>query len=155
VKDDISWELFQSHVSRDQSEVFLSATERLVQEEKALAHNESNVIKSTAMGVLPFEFTGDVKSQLQKFNTDESSDNWVELRLESETVQLADSKSVEDIDSMPALVNQDEPRFILLRKKASDGAYLKFFIFSCPENAPIRVKMTMSSRYILNSSALK
>lgn len=138
VLSDIEWTSVEEYSSKSQSHVFLSASERLINEERTLSHIESTALKSTAMGVMPFEVSADVGATFVDFNS--GSIAWVELRLVDESVHVADVKETIDISALNSYVNPDEARFIILRIAASI-----FFVFSCPENVPVRSKMTMSS----------
>jgi len=143
LQSDVTWEQFQSTLNREFDRDILTETERLVLDEKVMTANESVKIKSSAMGVLPFEMTEQVIEKLNEFKTETC--NWVEMTLESETVSLLSAKNVSTSSKFQQHVSEEQASFIAVRLPKSTGEIVSFFIFSCPENVPVRSKMTMSS----------
>lgn len=75
---------------------------------QSLAHGESNVIKSTAMNVLPFGLTEAARSGLQSFKS--GVVNWVDLTLEAETIHCLSSAAVEPGQRLQGLVSGEDAR---------------------------------------------
>ena len=114
--------------------------------------------------------------------------NWLEFFIASEVVNLDSSKTVDSKDNLQVHVNPDQARypitsmsvdfihhknllhmllimfrFIFLKLPNQSGNLMTFFIFSCPENVQVKVKMTMSTskvrfgyvmRYVVTSNQL-
>eukprot|EP00620_Florenciella_sp_RCC1587_P000815 CAMPEP_0182596626 /NCGR_PEP_ID=MMETSP1324-20130603/84593_1 /TAXON_ID=236786 /ORGANISM="Florenciella sp., Strain RCC1587" /LENGTH=187 /DNA_ID=CAMNT_0024814317 /DNA_START=20 /DNA_END=583 /DNA_ORIENTATION=+ len=110
------------------------------------------------MKAIEFEMSEDVKSNLVAFKAGDV--NLVELSLTpEETVALASSHTLDEagLQAVGGLISQEEPRFVFLRYQKSteqlaaetgglfDAQSIVFFVYSCPENANLRLKMTYST----------
>lgn len=110
------------------------------------------------MKAIQFGVSDDVKSNLVAFKAGDV--NLVELSLTpEETVALASSHSLDEagLQAVGGLISQDEPRFVFIRyQKSTDQLAAEaaglfsaqatvFFVYSCPENANLRLKMTYST----------
>lgn len=151
-KTDITWAAYQSSLKKDVDMDVLTENERLIMEERVLSQVESSTVKSTALGVMPFEMSTEVMEKLDQFKEasgNEESDgcNWVEMTVESETVQLKQARFVSVGDSLQDYIPNDSASFIAIKlpKLGSNNEIITIFVFSCPENTPVRTKMTMSS----------
>lgn len=76
-----------------------------------MAHGESNVIKSSAMNVLPFPLTDDAQNAINKFRSGEI--NWVDLTLEGETIHCIDTAVVEADEKLMGHVSNEDARYAL------------------------------------------
>lgn len=74
-----------------------------------MAHGESNVIKSTAMNVLPFSMTEAARNGLQDFKS--GAVNWVDLTIESETIDCLCTRALEPGQKLQDLVSGEDARF--------------------------------------------
>ena len=116
-------------------------------------------IKSNAMAAVLFDMSDDVKSNIAAFAKADSV-NLLELSLTAEeTVALASSHTLDaaGLRQIGPLISATEPRFLLLRYQkdaetlaAEAGGLFNsqaatFFIYSCPETASLRLKMTYST----------
>mmetsp|Transcript_6225 Transcript_6225/g.9388 ORF Transcript_6225/g.9388 Transcript_6225/m.9388 type:complete len:343 (+) Transcript_6225:92-1120(+) len=142
-KSDMTWSQINEYISKDRVDVPLSLGEKLVLEEKTLTHVESNVTRSTAMGALPFHLSSSIISALDKLEKGEV--NWVEMTLNSsEEIDLVHEKVVDTNSTLQAHISSTDARFIAIRlSKSSSSCFV--FLFSCPENTPVRMRMSMSS----------
>lgn len=147
LKSDMTWDLYQLSQNRDFGTDILTDTERLVLEEKALTVGESNKSKASAMGVINFEMTAEVVEKLAEFKAEKV--NWVAMTVTNETVTLLAAKTVSGSDKFQPLVSEEVASFIAIRLPKATGEIVNLFIFSCPENIPVRSKMTMSSSKVL------
>jgi len=74
----------------------------------------------------------------------------VQLKVDptKETIELADSKKSVEIDDLPSLIPNSEPRFFLYTFSHTHESQ-KFdslvFIYSCPEKSPVKLKMLYST----------
>lgn len=75
---------------------------------QSMAHGESNVTKSTAMNVLPFDMTSEARNGLMQFKDNQV--NWVELTLESEVIHLVTAVTVEAGKTLQGMVSGDDAR---------------------------------------------
>lgn len=151
IRADLTWEAYRSSISKDKEKLWTEG-ERLVMEENMLHTAESTAVKSTAMGVLPFDLSPETISALESFKN--GSCNWVELSVASERVNVTATRTVTAGDSVQQYVSDTEARFFAVKLPVSgsggssapaEAGSLSFFVFSCPENVPVRQKMTMSS----------
>ena len=148
-KDELTWAMFTKSSDKTVSNDILSDRERLIDLERTLIHAESNDLKSTAMGVLPFNMTTDTDQAFKDFNS--GAKNFIELTVRSEVITLISSNIVKSGDKLQSLVSATEPTFYMIHLDNK-----RLFVFSCPENAQVRLKMTMAaSRASVLASASK
>ncbi|CAM9294263.1 unnamed protein product [Laminaria digitata] len=140
VKDDLRFDSLVASRRGGRGDQLLSDAELLKRELNKQERASDTGMKSAAMGVIPFTINPDLKDQLQAFGTGGGDVNWIEMRMDGESIALAGAKTVADSDSLEDLVTEEEPRFILLRREKA-----KFLVYSCPEESPVRLKMTYSS----------
>eukprot|EP01039_Chlorochromonas_danica_P004912 gene4912-5388_t len=140
---DLTWENYQASQDRTFDPEVLTQTERLVLEEKVLTQSESNQVKSTALGVIPFAISDEVAEQFAAFK--EGSVNWIEVTINNEVIELLHSRSLPSDGGFNQYVDDETASFIITKLEKSDGTSLSLFIYFCPENTPIRLKMTLSS----------
>jgi len=65
-----------------------------------------------------------------------------------ETIELADSKASIEIDDVPSVIPDSEPRFVLYRyshQHESQHHDSLVFIYSCPDKSPVKLKMLYST----------
>jgi hypothetical protein len=96
------------------------------------------------MGAMPFEINSEVLTKLSSFKNFDL--NWIEFELEKEIIKAVAELTTVELEKIPSYLNPEEARFILLRLKSEkNDSVHTIFIFFCPENIPVRAKMTMSS----------
>lgn len=125
---EINWESFQNSLKKDFDPNVLTETERLVLEEKALTQKESGDIKSTALGVIPFDVSPEVSAQFTQFQ--EGNCNWIDLTVVNEVVQLLSAKNVGAGDELKPLINSEVARYVGLSLNilcSSSGTFLQFY----------------------------
>lgn len=152
-KEDLTWSQVQAYVSKSEVDGPLTDKERLIQDENKLSQVESNVTSSTAMGALPFDMSAAVTEALARLKGREI--NWVDMYVENEEVQLAEALQVDASQPLGHLVSGSSGRFIAVQVptpsssgEAAEGQtsnVLNFFVFSCPDEIQVRMKMIMSS----------
>lgn len=151
-KEDLTWAQVLAYASKNEMDGPLTEKERLIQEENKLSQVESNVTSSTAMGALPFNLSEAVISALAQFKAQEI--NWVDMYVENEEVQLSDAKKVDTTMPLVEHVSATSGRFLAVQVStahstvftaATSGDVVNFFVFSCPDEIQVRMKMTMSS----------
>ena len=137
----MSWETYQEYTNKSQNHIFLSASERLIAEERVQSHGEATTLKSNAMGAMPFEINSEILTKLSSFKNFD-----LKFELEKEIIKAVAELTTVELEKIPSYLNSEEARFILLRLKSEkNDSVHTIFIFFCPENIPVRVKMTMSS----------
>lgn len=170
-KEDLTWAQVLAYASKSEVDGPLTDKERLIQDENKLSQVESNVTSSTAMGSLPFNMSEAVIAALARFKAQEI--NWVDMYVENEEVQLEDAKQVDTSAPLAEHVSASSGRFLAVQMASSSSAaapssvfhldedkdkesssassstsfssVLNFFVFSCPDQIQVRMKMTMSS----------
>eukprot|EP01041_Mallomonas_annulata_P001605 gene1605-3097_t len=140
---DLTWDSVMDYKLDDRIKGSLSETEKLVIEEKSLSQKESSLIKSAAMGVLPFVLSNDLSDKLIEFKI--GSHNFIEMLLENEEIKLLKASTINMKENLLTSINNDEARFFALRLQRYNGDEIRVFVFSCPDNVPTRTKMIMSS----------
>lgn len=153
---DLNWATYQRTL--DVTEAPLSEREKILKEELVLERDTS--LKSNAMGVIPFALTGEAQTAVEQFVVGVDGLNVLELRLGgSEEVDVASSHALdaEGMAHVGGVISADEPRFVVVRmgKTAEQvsgeaGGLFKpttttFFVYSCPDVAALRLKMTYST----------
>jgi twinfilin len=134
---DITWTAFQAATCTSETDSALTTTERQIKEEALQSRSESNVSKACAMGVLAFGCEEAALDALQRFR--DAVISWAVFSVSEETVRLADTSS-EPLAAC-AVALPAEPRFCVHRHAGGKV----FFVYYCPEDSPVRLKMTMSS----------
>lgn len=148
-KEDLSWSQVLAYASKSEIDGPLTEKERLIQDENKLSQVESNVTSSTAMGALPFNMSDAVIAALAQFK--EQQINWVDMYVENEEVQLSDAKKVDTNMPLVEYVSANSGRFLAVQVSAAHSTVftsqevVNFFVFSCPDEIQVRMKMTMSS----------
>jgi len=135
-KTDITWENYLLSLHKGFDSEILTEAERMLIEEKvifsivslfmnhllvpnlyqSLTQTESHKVRSTAMGVLPFELSADLKAKLMDFR-DDLSCNWVSMTITTEnvaveTIVLVDHRHLTDFNSLYQYVSKDEARYL-------------------------------------------
>lgn len=148
-KADLTWSQVLAYSSKSEIDGPLTDKERLIQEENKLSQVESNVTSSTAMGALPFNMSPAVITALAQFKEQEV--NWVDMYVENEEVQLSDAKKVDTSSPLAEFVSGTSGRFLAVQVSSAQSTVYtsqevaNFFVFSCPDQIQVRMKMTMSS----------
>ena len=146
-KVDLVWSTLQQFLNRDAEKLY-SAAELAIQFEKKETHAESRSSKSAAMGLLPINISEGVHQALQEFAT--AGCNFVELCAADETLKILAKSQINPSNSFRDFINESQVRFYLIRSSGSVT-----FMFSCPENAPIKMKMQGSSFKATINSIIK
>lgn len=143
---EVTWECYVASTLVQKNDVSnMTDRERTLKEEDALVQIERAQLgaKSTAMGVVPFTLGPGVADAYKQYVAGKY--NWLELSVVSEVINLQASKLVDVKDQLEAHINQSAARFILARFMNHEKKHMNFFVYSCPENIPVRDKMTMST----------
>ncbi|CAM9415765.1 unnamed protein product [Discosporangium mesarthrocarpum] len=145
VKADLSYKTFASSRRSTSKDQLLSKAELLKRDLNKQERASSVGLKSSAMGVIPFSVDEELREQLRVLRGAQeprggSLVNWVEMRMDGERIALVESKSVREDGSLQGFINEEEPRFILFRLRGA-----RLLVYSCPERAPVRLKMTYSA----------
>jgi len=143
---EILWEGYVASTQVQKNDVtIMTEREKTLKEEAVLVQIERTQLgaKSTAMGVVPFTLGPGVSDAYKQFIAGKY--NWLELSVVSEVVNLNASKLVDVKDNLEVHVNTTAARFILARFMNYEKKHMNFFVYSCPENVPVRDKMTMST----------
>ncbi|TYZ59890.1 hypothetical protein PybrP1_009203 [[Pythium] brassicae (nom. inval.)] len=123
----------------------LSETERLLKE-TALLERDTNV-KSTAMGVIPFAISQNVREKLALFK--DGKFDWIAMKLNTDDESVEVVKSLESVDlvDVQGAVDQKAPSFVTYRYRGALAASkpVLIFLYVCPEEAPVRQKMVYST----------
>jgi hypothetical protein len=109
-------------------------------------HEESVFTKSSALNILPFTMDQELSDKLKNLKNN-SDHNLVEICITSEEMSMAScTKTQEGGLGLSQYVDSDEPRFLALCVAVPNSIEtMTFLIFSCPETAPVRMKMIMAS----------
>ena len=150
-KEDLTYAQVLEFASKGDIEGPLTENERLIQDENKMCQEESNVTSASAMGALPFNMSESVVSALSQFK--DKDINWVDMYVENEEVQLSDAKKVDTTMSLTEHVSPTSGRFFAVQVptlhstvfQSSAADVVNFFIYSCPDEIQVRMKMTMSS----------
>jgi twinfilin len=140
---DLMWNVYLESQKKETSTDILTENERLILEERTLSQAESNASKSTALGVIPFQLSSGALEALTEFQN--GNKNWIEMTIDGEIVALVRAESVTESTNLRSVVSNEIATFIAAKLTSSTNEIITFFIFSCPEEVPIRMKMTMSS----------
>ncbi|CAN0026607.1 unnamed protein product [Ascophyllum nodosum] len=140
VKSDLNFDSLVASRRSVTGDQLLSEAELLKRELNKQERASDAGMKSAAMGVMPFTIHDEVRNKLRAFGEGVDGVNWVEMRMDGEQVAIVEAKNVPETASLETLVNQDEPRFVLLRRED-----IKFLVYSCPEASTLRERMISSS----------
>jgi twinfilin-like protein len=142
---ELNWAAYQDSTKKGNSDkTILSTKEQLILEEKSLTQSESANIKSSAMTVLPFKIAPEVLDSFKQFNSNQV--NWIELSMEStETIKLVSNRKIEKTEKTCGYISDSNASYIIYNIANDKNENTIYFCFSCPENVPIKNKMTMSS----------
>ncbi|TMW57107.1 hypothetical protein Poli38472_003032 [Pythium oligandrum] len=142
---DVTLEGFQHAKQRQTVDAPLSETERLLKE-TALLERDTN-IRSTAMGVIPFGISQNVRDKLTLLK--DGKFDWIAMKLNTEDESVEVVKSVESVDliDVQSVIDQKNPSFVAYRPPptASASSPSLLFLYVCPEDAPVRLKMVYST----------
>ncbi|OWZ14485.1 Twinfilin [Phytophthora megakarya] len=139
---EVTWESFLEARKKQAADAPLSESERLLKEAAKLERDTN--VKSSAMGVVPFEITQNVRDKLRLLQ--DNKFDWIAMKLseDNESVEVVKSlESVELID-VPATLDRRSPSFVAYRYRAP-GATSLIFMYVCPEDSPVRLKMVYST----------
>ncbi|KAL4164566.1 hypothetical protein KRP22_004431 [Phytophthora ramorum] len=143
---EVTWESFLEARKKQAADAPLSESERLLKE-AAMLERDTNV-KSSAMGVVPFEITQNVRDKLRLLQ--DNKFDWIAMKLseDNESVEVVKSlESVELID-VPDTLDRRSPSFVAYRYRgpvASGATSALIFMYVCPEDSPVRLKMVYST----------
>lgn len=147
---DFSFASYQSIGKHDTSPAPLREDEvllRQIQSEEQAAFSGG---RSKTMNLVPFHLTSSLNDKMQLFNS--SRLHWVEMFVDtaSESVETpaSSNNSISPSTSATMLmnhVNETEGRFYALRHQGTRDHASSYFIYSCPEETPIREKMILST----------
>ncbi|RHY19574.1 hypothetical protein DYB25_000040 [Aphanomyces astaci] len=121
----------------------LSDREVLLKEEALLERDLS--VKSSAMNVLPFGMSAACDAALIAFSKKGTSSTWLSMRMTNEELVVDASVQITRDDQINALVDKEQPSFVLYRSLVDDPTPTTFFVYICPEAANVRFKMTYST----------
>ncbi|CAB1119412.1 unnamed protein product [Ectocarpus sp. CCAP 1310/34] len=140
VPSDLTFESLVASRRAGSGDQLLSEAELLKRDLNKQERASDAGMKSAAMGVIPFKVKGDLRAQLQTFGSGGGDVDWIEMRMDGEEIALVGAKTIAEVADLEELIDEEEPRFILLRRDHS-----KFLVYSCPEESAVRLKMTYSS----------
>ena len=145
VVSDLSWNAYILSTTKSVEDQVMTDKEKQLRVDDLATDLERAALgtKSTAMGVIPFTLGPGVLDAFKQFQT--GKHNWIELSVVSEVVKLESAKSLQITDNLASHVNTQSARFLLIKFTNFEKKLLPFFVYSCPENIPIREKMTMST----------
>ncbi|ETW10124.1 hypothetical protein, variant [Aphanomyces invadans] len=119
----------------------LSDREILLKEEALLERDLS--VKTSAMNILPFGMAAECNAELVAFTKETTASRWLSLRLVNEEVVLDKSIAITREDQVNEVADTEAPTFALYR--LNHGAPTTFFLYICPEEANVRLKMTYAT----------
>ncbi len=148
--DDVTYAGFLEAFTISEEDKPLTENETIAREEAAASQAERSAV-AKAMGVMPFSIAEDLREAVKQFSSGELT--WVEMRFnaETESVTKGQCKSLPADAALGELVDAEEPRFYALSRRSSAAAAgggdkpVLYFIFSCPDAAPVRMKMSCST----------
>jgi twinfilin-like protein len=140
---ELTWPAYLEHV----------AASRMVRRDDAMSATERALVREAVQEVdsgganvhaVRFPASATVREALA------SGDALVVLRLDlaAETIEVAERAAAVPIDELPAHIDRQEPRFVVYRwAHEHDGAAVSstVFVYSCPEGAPVKAKMSYST----------
>ncbi|ETI30569.1 hypothetical protein F441_22212 [Phytophthora nicotianae CJ01A1] len=146
VSSEVTWESFLEARKKQAADAPLSESERLLKE-AALLERDTNV-KSSAMGVVPFEITQNVRDKLRLLQ--DNKFDWIAMKLSEDNESVEVVKSLENVEliDVPSTLDRRTPSFVAYRYRgpvASGATSALIFMYVCPEDSPVRLKMVYST----------
>ncbi|CEG48429.1 actin-binding homolog 2 [Plasmopara halstedii] len=163
---EVTWESFIEARKKQAANAPLSESERLLKE-TALLERDTNV-KSSAMGVVPFGITQNVRDKLRLLQ--EEKFDWIAMKLSEDNERVEVVKSLENVELIDVISTLDRrtPSFVAYRYRGSKvtsalralrwtrfehkytfdmriNDVVKVFMYVCPEDSPVRLKMIYST----------
>ncbi|KDO31361.1 hypothetical protein SPRG_03978 [Saprolegnia parasitica CBS 223.65] len=119
----------------------LSEKEVLLKEEARLERDLS--VKASAMSVMPFGLTPGCAAALDTFAI-ATSPAFLSLHLENEALVVAKALPNVHDSLLSSEITKHAPSYVLYRFPSA-GATVVVFLYVCPDDAPVRAKMTYST----------
>uniref|UniRef100_A0AAV1T550 ADF-H domain-containing protein n=1 Tax=Peronospora matthiolae TaxID=2874970 RepID=A0AAV1T550_9STRA len=143
---EVTWENFLAARTKHAADAPLSESERLLKETAKLERDTN--VKSSAMGVVPFEITQNVREKLKLLQDDKF--DWIAMKLSDDNVRVEVVKSLEHVDliDVPTALDHRTPSFVAYHYRGpltSDASSALIFLYVCPEDSPVRLKMVYST----------
>ncbi|CAI5708789.1 unnamed protein product [Peronospora destructor] len=143
---DVTWESFLEARKKQAADAPLSESERLFKE-AAMLERDTNV-KSSAMGVVPFQITQNVRDKLRLLK--ENKFDWITMKLSEDSESVEAVKSLENVEliDVSSILDHHTPSFAAYRYRgplALDAKSALIFMYVCPEDSPVRLKMVYST----------
>ncbi|KAL8005506.1 putative actin-depolymerizing factor domain, twinfilin, ADF-H/Gelsolin-like domain superfamily [Plasmopara halstedii] len=140
---EVTWESFIEARKKQAANAPLSESERLLKE-TALLERDTNV-KSSAMGVVPFGITQNVRDKLRLLQ--EEKFDWIAMKLSEDNERVEVVKSLENVELIDVISTLDRrtPSFVAYRYRGSKVTSALLFMYVCPEDSPVRLKMIYST----------
>jgi len=144
-KTDFTWEAYQAHRDKHVAPAPYTAAEV-----QYISETSAEIDHGTAreyVHSVKFPLSGAAKSALSNLS---GSKNLVQLSVDpvKETIELSKHKSISSIESLVEEFDKNEPRFTFYKyEHTHDGESFdsNLFIYSCPNNSPIKLKMLYST----------
>ncbi|RLN59825.1 hypothetical protein BBJ28_00010368 [Nothophytophthora sp. Chile5] len=113
MQSDVTWESFLDARKKQTADAPLSDTERMLKE-AALLERDTNV-RSSAMGVVPFEITQNVRDKLRLLQ--DNKFDWIAMKLSEDNESVEVVKSLESVDllDVPDVLDRRSPSFVAYR----------------------------------------
>ena len=151
--EELDWSTYYAYITRGTGgNTTLSETEKLILEEKLQIHEESSRTKHVGGVSLAFELSKETLAAISAFTSEPPTSNWIEVKLHRDTSKevlvLAKSLLLTTFDGFQKLLPEEDnsARFIVTRiPDGSTGELTTVFAFYCPDDAPPKQKMTMST----------
>ncbi|GMH92489.1 hypothetical protein TrVE_jg6734 [Triparma verrucosa] len=149
---DLKWDSYSASLVKV---VSLNEREEVLEQEKQdkIADGGGQVTAGAAMGVVPFSLTSEATAQLTKFKSGEL--HFVSLGLGAEcTINVSEGFDASGVNIVGAVGSaplasklvQTSPSFVCVRCAGPiAGSTVEVFVYSCPENSPVRTKMSFST----------
>lgn len=143
---EVTFESFVEARKKQAADAPLSESERLLKE-AAMLERDTNV-KSSAMGVVPFEITQNVRDKLRLLQ--DNKFDWIAMKLseDNESVEVVKSLETVELLDVPSALDRRSPSFVAYRYRgalASGATSALIFMYVCPEDSPVRLKMVYST----------
>jgi twinfilin len=142
---EIAWSEFQSHKQGKYSEAPLTVAE---QETRAERHAEVHVGHTKEyVHSVKFPISSEARDALARLDKASVDAVFLRVDVDRETVELRGAQKA-TIASLPDAVPDDSPCFVVFRYAHSHGGRSQapyVFVYSCPTNAPIKLKMLHST----------
>ncbi|CAN0456870.1 unnamed protein product, partial [Ectocarpus sp. 12 AP-2014] len=116
VPSDLTFESLVASRRAGSGDQLLSEAELLKRDLNKQERASDAGMKSAAMGVIPFKVNDDLRAQLQTFGSGGGGMDWIEMRMDGEEIALVGAKTIAELADLQELINEEEPRFILLRR---------------------------------------